>query len=158
MLASVSQGRDDAAHAQTVEAGRADGGPPAGGDHRVRTGLRQDRDAHFRQVLEERAHHDVSRIFTFDTDQPVYPPWYMGDNPASGEGFEAAVAYAVAAKMKFASEDVRLVRVPFNAALAPGSKTPHWLLGQRRSTPTCLSSRSPNSAGPRWICRRRISA
>ena len=27
-----------------------------------------------------------SGIFTFGTDQPVYPPWYMGDNPASGEG------------------------------------------------------------------------
>jgi len=63
-----------------------------------------------------------ARIFTFATDQPVYPPWYMGDNPASGEGFEAAVAYAVAAKMDYAPEDVRWVRVPFNAALAPGPK------------------------------------
>jgi polar amino acid transport system substrate-binding protein len=62
-------------------------------------------------------------IFTFGTDQPVYPPWYMGDNPASGEGFEAAIAYAVAAKMGYAREEVRWVRVPFNAALAPGSKT-----------------------------------
>jgi len=62
-------------------------------------------------------------IFTFGTDQPVYPPWYMGDNPASGEGFEAAIAYAVADKMKYAREDVRWVRVPFNAALAPGPKT-----------------------------------
>jgi len=25
-------------------------------------------------------------ILTFGTDQPVYPPWYLGDNPASGEG------------------------------------------------------------------------
>src|SRR5690348_13385705 len=62
-------------------------------------------------------------IFTFGTDQPVYPPWYMGDNPASGEGFEAALAYAVAAKMNYTRDDVRWVRVPFNAALAPGSKT-----------------------------------
>jgi polar amino acid transport system substrate-binding protein len=62
-------------------------------------------------------------IFTFGTDQPVYPPWYMGDNPASGEGFEAAVAYAVAGKMNYARDDVRWVRVPFNAALAPGPKT-----------------------------------
>ena len=38
-------------------------------------------------------------VLTFGTDQPVYPRWYMGDNPASGEGFEAAIAYAVAAKM-----------------------------------------------------------
>jgi polar amino acid transport system substrate-binding protein len=62
-------------------------------------------------------------IFTFGTDQPAYPPWYMGDNPASGEGYEAAVAYAVAAKMKYAPDDVRWVRVPFNAALAHGPKS-----------------------------------
>jgi polar amino acid transport system substrate-binding protein len=47
----------------------------------------------------------------------------MGDNPASGEGFEAAIAYAVAAKMNDARDDVRWVLVPFNAALPPGPKT-----------------------------------
>jgi polar amino acid transport system substrate-binding protein len=62
-------------------------------------------------------------IFTFGTDQPVYPPWYMGDNPASGEGFEAAIAYAIADKMKYTDDEVRWVRVPFNAALAFGPKT-----------------------------------
>src|SRR5689334_1686293 len=62
-------------------------------------------------------------IFTFGTDQPVYPPWYMGDNPASGEGFEAAVAYAVASMMDYTRDEVRWVRVPFNAALAPSPKT-----------------------------------
>jgi polar amino acid transport system substrate-binding protein len=63
-----------------------------------------------------------SGIFTFGTDQPVYPPWYMGDNPGSGEGFESAVAYAVANKMNYTRDDVRWVRIPFNAALAPGPK------------------------------------
>ena len=62
-------------------------------------------------------------VFTFGTDQPVYPPWYMGDNPASGEGFESALAYAVADKLGHARQDVRWVRVAFNAALAPGPKT-----------------------------------
>jgi polar amino acid transport system substrate-binding protein len=61
-------------------------------------------------------------VFTFGTDQPVYPPWYMGDNPANGEGFEAAVAYAVANRLGYPREEVRWVRVPFNAALAPGTK------------------------------------
>ncbi|MGX9788154.1 ABC transporter substrate-binding protein [Mycobacterium sp. MMS18-G62] len=64
-----------------------------------------------------------SGIFTFGTDQPAYPPWYMGDNPGSGEGFESAVAYAVADKMNYTRDDVRWVRVPFNAALAPGPKS-----------------------------------
>ena len=57
-------------------------------------------------------------VFTFGTDQPVYPPWYMGDNPENGEGFEAAVAYAIADRLGYPREEVRWVRVPFNAALA----------------------------------------
>ena len=47
----------------------------------------------------------------------------MGDDPASGEGFESALAYAVAAQMGYAGEEVRWVRVPFNAALTPSPKT-----------------------------------
>ncbi len=65
---------------------------------------------------------EYAGIFTFGTDQPVYPPWYMGDNPANGEGFESAVAYAVAEKMNYTRDEVRWIRVPFNAALAPGPK------------------------------------
>lgn len=61
-------------------------------------------------------------IFTVGADRPAYPPWYMGDNPANGEGFESALAYAVAAKLQYQPVDVRWVRVPFNAALAPGPK------------------------------------
>jgi polar amino acid transport system substrate-binding protein len=62
-------------------------------------------------------------IFTFGADQPVYPPWYIGDNPSNGEGFEAALAYAVADRLGYVRDEVRWVRVPFNAALAPGPKT-----------------------------------
>jgi polar amino acid transport system substrate-binding protein len=61
-------------------------------------------------------------VLTVATDQPVYPPWYMGDNPENGEGFESAVAYAVAARLGYPRDDVRWVRMPFNAALAPGGK------------------------------------
>jgi polar amino acid transport system substrate-binding protein len=61
-------------------------------------------------------------VLTVGTDQPVYPPWYMGDNPASGEGFESAIAYAVADRLGYPREDVRWVRVPFSAALEPGPK------------------------------------
>ena len=63
------------------------------------------------------------RIFTVGADRPVYPPWYIGDDPANGEGFEAALAYAIAAKLKYGRDDVRWVRVPFNFALAPGRKS-----------------------------------
>ena len=62
-------------------------------------------------------------VFTFGTDQPAYPPWFVDDDPANGKGFESAVAYAVADKLGYAKENVKWVRVPFNAAIAPGPKT-----------------------------------
>jgi polar amino acid transport system substrate-binding protein len=62
-------------------------------------------------------------IMTVGTDQPVYPPWYLGDDPANGEGFESSLAYAVAERLGYTPDEVRWVRVPFNAALEPGAKT-----------------------------------
>src|SRR5439155_14001557 len=42
--------------------------------------------------------------------------------PGNGEGFESAVAYAVADKLGFAKSDVTWVTVPFNSSYAPGTK------------------------------------
>jgi len=61
--------------------------------------------------------------FTFGTDQPAYSPWFIDDDPANGKGFESAVAYAVADKLGYPKDSVTWVRVPFNAAIAPGPKT-----------------------------------
>lgn len=60
---------------------------------------------------------------TFGTDQPVYPPWFVDDDPTSGKGFESTVAYAIADKLGYAKDKVAWVRVPFNAAVQPGPKT-----------------------------------
>jgi polar amino acid transport system substrate-binding protein len=60
---------------------------------------------------------------TFGTDQPVYPPWYLDDDPTSGQGFESAVAYAIADELGYPKDKVTWVRVPFNAAIQPGPKT-----------------------------------
>jgi polar amino acid transport system substrate-binding protein len=62
-------------------------------------------------------------VLTFGTDQPAYPPWFINDQPENGQGYESAVAYAVADKLGYGKQDVRWVRVPFNAAIAPGPKT-----------------------------------
>ena len=59
---------------------------------------------------------------TFGTDQPAYPPWFVGDVPSNGKGYESAVAYAVADKLGYQPSEVAWVRVPFNAAIAPGPK------------------------------------
>lgn len=65
----------------------------------------------------------TANTLTVGTDQPVYPPWYLDDDPTSGQGFESAVAYAVAEQLGYARDAVTWVRVPFNAAIAPGPKT-----------------------------------
>jgi polar amino acid transport system substrate-binding protein len=59
---------------------------------------------------------------TIGTGNPAYSPWVLNDSPESGEGFEAAVAYAVAEKLGFAKEDVIWVRTTFDEAIAPGVK------------------------------------
>ena len=34
-------------------------------------------------------------VLTIGTDSPAFEPWFVDDDPANGEGFESAVAYAV---------------------------------------------------------------
>jgi polar amino acid transport system substrate-binding protein len=60
---------------------------------------------------------------TIGTDEPVYPPWFVDNKPDNGQGFEGAVAQAVATKLGFAAAEVVWVRVPFNNAIAPGPKS-----------------------------------
>ncbi|MEU7848008.1 ABC transporter substrate-binding protein [Micromonospora parva] len=59
---------------------------------------------------------------TIATDQPAYEPWFSDDKPDNGEGFESAVAYAVAEKLGYARADVTWTRIKFDSAIAPGPK------------------------------------
>jgi len=59
---------------------------------------------------------------TIATGNPAYYPWVMNDAPESGEGFEAAVAYAIAEKMGFDADGVTWVRTSFDEAIQPGAK------------------------------------
>jgi len=60
---------------------------------------------------------------TVATDEPAYEPWFRDNKPDNGEGYEAAVAYAVAEKLGYAREDVTWTRVKFDSAIAPGPKS-----------------------------------
>ena len=70
---------------------------------------------------------------TIGTDNPAFPPWFEGgtpegsqweiNDPSTGEGFESAVAYAVAEKLGFERADVTWVVVPFNQSFRPGEKS-----------------------------------
>ena len=59
---------------------------------------------------------------TVATDKPVYPPWFQGNNPSNGKGYESAVAYAVAKQLGFTHGQVRWAYEPFNDSYAPGPK------------------------------------
>jgi polar amino acid transport system substrate-binding protein len=59
---------------------------------------------------------------TIATGTPAFEPWVVGDAPESGEGFEAAVAYAVAGELGFTNENVVWVRTGFDEAIQPGAK------------------------------------
>ncbi len=70
---------------------------------------------------------------TIGTDNPAFPPWFEGgtpdgsdweiNDPSTGEGFESAVAYAVAEKLGFVEDEVEWVVVPFNNSFRPGDKS-----------------------------------
>lgn len=59
---------------------------------------------------------------TIATGEPAYYPWVIDDKPESGEGFEGAVAYAVAKQLGFDAKDVVWVRTTFDSAVTPGKK------------------------------------
>jgi polar amino acid transport system substrate-binding protein len=81
---------------------------------------------------------------TIGTDNPAYPPyfsdatkdpaWELG-NPTNGQGFESAVAYAIADKLGFAPSAVGWIAIKFDNSYAPGAKTFDFDINQVSYTP-----------------------
>ncbi len=62
-------------------------------------------------------------VLTIATGEPAFPPYVINDaTPEDGQGFEAAVAMAVASELGFEGDAVTWVRTPFETAIAPGPK------------------------------------
>ena len=59
---------------------------------------------------------------TIHTDQPVYPPWFIDNDPSNGQGFESAVSYAIGHALGFADDQIEWGYTSFNASYAPGPK------------------------------------
>jgi polar amino acid transport system substrate-binding protein len=80
---------------------------------------------------------------TIGTDNPAFPPWFGGtphkpwqvSDPNSGQGYESAVAYAVAKQLGFDKSDVKWLHVPFNTSFAPGPKSFDFDINQISFTP-----------------------
>jgi polar amino acid transport system substrate-binding protein len=86
----------------------------------------------------------TSGQLTIGTDNPAYPPWYAGgtksskwkiNDPATGKGYESAVAYAIAKKLGYAKSQVSWTYVPFNRSYAPGPKSFDFDINQISFTP-----------------------
>ena len=77
------------------------------------------------------------------TDNPAFPPWWGGapkkpwevSNPASGKGYESAVAYAVAKQLGFSKGQVTWSAVPFTNSFRPGKKPFDFYMAQVSYTP-----------------------
>jgi polar amino acid transport system substrate-binding protein len=82
---------------------------------------------------------------TIATDNPAFQPWFGGTgtyedwkaqpnsgtgNPASGEGFESAVAYAVADQLGLSQDQVVWTPVNFNESYKPGDREYDFYIGQ----------------------------
>lgn len=72
---------------------------------------------------------------TLSTSEPAFGPWVIDDDPTSGEGFESAVAYAVAEELGYAEGDVTWVRNTFDSSVAPGPKDFDLAINQFSITP-----------------------
>jgi polar amino acid transport system substrate-binding protein len=72
---------------------------------------------------------------TVGTDSPAFDPWFSRNDPTNGQGFESAVAYAVADELGFSPEQVTWVTVPFNSSYKPGAKNFDFDINQISITP-----------------------
>jgi polar amino acid transport system substrate-binding protein len=74
-------------------------------------------------------------VLTVATDSPAFPPYFVDDDPTNGEGFESAVAYAIAAELGYEESQVEWVVEPFNSSYAPGPKDFDFDVNQISITP-----------------------
>ena len=72
---------------------------------------------------------------TVATDSPAFEPYVVDDDPTNGQGFESAVAYAIADQLGFTKDEVKWIRVGFNSTFAPGPKKYDFDLNQVSISP-----------------------
>ncbi len=72
---------------------------------------------------------------TVATDSPAYEPWFKDNDPTNGQGFESAVAYAVAQKLGYGRDQVKWVKATFTSVIAPTPKKYDFDVNQVSITP-----------------------
>ena len=74
-------------------------------------------------------------VLTIATDKPAYPPYFEDEDPTNGEGFESAVAYAIADQLGYPKDKVKWTVESFNSSFAPGPKDFDFDVNQISITP-----------------------
>ncbi len=74
-------------------------------------------------------------MLTIATDKPAYPPYFEDEDPTNGEGFESAVAYAIAKQLGYPKNKVKWTVESFNSSFAPGPKDFDFDVNQISITP-----------------------
>ncbi|GAA4686817.1 amino acid ABC transporter substrate-binding protein [Phytohabitans rumicis] len=93
---------------------------------------------------------------TIGTDDPAYEPWFKDNKPDNGQGFESAVAYAVAGKLGYGPADVKWIRVTFNNAIAPGPKD--FDIDINQFSITDERKQAVDFSGPYYLVRQTVIA
>lgn len=93
-------------------------------------------------------------VLRIATHAPAQAPWFVGDDPANGRGFESGVAHAVADQLGYAAVAVTWLDVPTDRSQEPGAKEFDFDLGQfsvDEATATDVDLSDPYYAVPQAV-------
>jgi polar amino acid transport system substrate-binding protein len=93
---------------------------------------------------------------TVATDKPAFPPYFENEDPTNGEGFESAVAYAIAEHLGYPPAKVKWTVEGFNAAIAPGPKDFDFDLNQISITP--VREKAVDFSAPYYVANQAVLA
>ena len=92
---------------------------------------------------------------TVATSDPAYSPWILNNDPASGEGYESAVIYALAEELGYSADNVQWVRATFDSSITPGAKD--WDLNIQQFSITDERKNAVDFTSPYYTPPRRSS-
>ncbi|MBK5218758.1 MAG: amino acid ABC transporter substrate-binding protein [Thermoleophilia bacterium] len=93
---------------------------------------------------------------TVATDKPAFPPYFEDDDPTNGEGFESAVAYAIAKQLGYPAAKVTWTVEPFNSSYAPGPKDFDFDVNQISITP--VREKAVDFSAPYYVANQAVLA
>ena len=112
------------------------GGKKGGSSSSGSTGGEEGTTANAAQCTPSTMETHTAGTLTVATDKPAYPPYFEEDEPANGEGFESAVAYAIGKQLGYSKGQIKWTVEPFDSSYAPGPKNFDFDVNEISITPT----------------------